>query len=60
MPEHDSNTPACRDCKGFATAAVTTGIRHRDGSRVTLRVDCPACHGTGHTAPARALTRAGR
>ncbi|MER6131713.1 hypothetical protein [Streptomyces sp. NPDC001815] len=59
MPEHDSNTPACRDCKGFATVAVTTGTRGRDGSRTTLLVVCRTCNGTGHITPAAALS-AGR
>jgi len=60
MHQHaPTNTPVCRDCDGFATAAITTGGRHRDGTRVTLRVTCTACKGTGHTAPA-ALVRAGR
>ncbi|MET7603220.1 hypothetical protein ABZS96_11910 [Streptomyces avermitilis] len=52
MPQHVRNMPVCRDCDGFATAAVTTGGRNRDGSRPTLRVTCQACHGTG-----RALSR---
>ncbi|MFC8196793.1 hypothetical protein ACFUTV_15490 [Streptomyces sp. NPDC057298] len=56
MPQHDSNTLACRDCKGFATAAITTGTRDRDGSRTTLLVVCRTCNGTGHTAPATALS----
>ncbi|MCX4235514.1 hypothetical protein [Streptomyces ortus] len=43
----------CRACDGFAAAVITTGTRHRDGTRVTLRVTCPACQGTGHTTPAR-------
>ncbi|MGW3307182.1 hypothetical protein ACWDG9_11415 [Streptomyces sp. NPDC001073] len=61
MPQHaPTNTPVCPDCDGFASAAITTGTRHRDGARVTLRVTCPACKGTGHTAPAAALIRAGR
>ncbi|MGP4049666.1 hypothetical protein [Streptomyces sp. 2A115] len=49
MPQHASNTPVCHDCDGFATAAITTGTRNRDGSRTTLRVTCPACQGTGVT-----------
>ena len=60
MPQHVSNTSVCRDCDGFATAAIDTGTRDDDGSRVTLRVDCPACHGTGHTARAVRLARTGR
>ncbi|MDX2933992.1 hypothetical protein [Streptomyces ipomoeae] len=39
---------------------ITTGTRHRDGSRVTVRVDCPTCKGTGRTAPVADLARAGR
>ncbi|MFE9495978.1 hypothetical protein [Streptomyces collinus] len=59
MPQH-TRARVCRDCDGFATAAITTGIRHRDGSRVTLRVDCRACKGTGHTRPAHVLVQVGR
>ncbi|MFJ7136310.1 hypothetical protein [Streptomyces fungicidicus] len=59
MPQHAANTRVCRDCDGFATAAITTGARHADGTRATLRVTCPACKGTGHTAPA-GVVRAGR
>ncbi|MGW2938567.1 hypothetical protein ACWDA7_43925 [Streptomyces sp. NPDC001156] len=60
MPQHAPNTPVCRACDGFATVAITTGTRHRDGTRATLRVDCPACNGTGHTTTAPALVPAGR
>lgn len=49
----------CRDCDGHATAHITTGTRHADGTRVTLRVTCPACKGSG-TAPAARLARVGR
>ncbi|WP_416754452.1 hypothetical protein ACMAVT_12225 [Streptomyces sp. FW42] len=55
MPQHARITRVCRDCDGFATAAITTGTRHRDGTRVT----CPACKGTGTTVPA-GVVRAGR
>ncbi|MET7764908.1 hypothetical protein ABZS71_23895 [Streptomyces sp. NPDC005393] len=60
MPQHASNTRVCRDCDGFATVAITTGTRHRDGSRATVRVTCQACKGTGHTTPAASLLRVGR
>jgi hypothetical protein len=57
------NTPAprrvCSDCDGFARAAITTGTRNPDGTRTTLTVNCPACRGTGTTAPG-ALVRVGR
>ncbi|MEU2503039.1 hypothetical protein ABZ765_33395 [Streptomyces pseudogriseolus] len=59
MPQHAQNTRVCRDCDGFATAAITTGTRHCDGTRATLRVTCPGCKGTGRTAPA-GVVRAGR
>ncbi|MEU0586253.1 hypothetical protein [Streptomyces sp. NPDC006132] len=59
MPQHAQNTPVCRDCDGFATVAITTGSRHADGTRATLRVDCPTCQGTGHTLLA-AFARTGR
>ncbi|MFJ9734623.1 hypothetical protein ACIRUL_25310 [Streptomyces sp. NPDC101171] len=58
MPQHARRTRVCRDCDGHATAQITTGARHRGGTRVTLRVTCPGCKGTGHTAPAGALIRA--
>lgn len=58
MPQHARNTSVCRDCNGFAAAAIDTGTRHLDGTRATLRVRCPACKGTGRTLPA--LVRAGR
>ncbi|SFG13347.1 hypothetical protein [Streptomyces mirabilis] len=60
MPQRAQNTPVCRDCDGFAAAAITTGARNRDGSRTTLRVACRACKGTGHTSPVAVLARAGR
>ncbi|MDT3397206.1 hypothetical protein RKE29_11200 [Streptomyces sp. B1866] len=47
--------PPCVQCLGFARAAVTTGARHPDGTRATVRVACPACHGTGATSDLRAL-----
>ncbi|MDG5807044.1 hypothetical protein P9869_31145 [Streptomyces ossamyceticus] len=59
MPLHALNRPVCHHCDGFPLVAITTGTRHRDGSRVTLTVVCPACQGTGHRTPA-ALTRAAR
>ncbi|MFJ5996902.1 hypothetical protein [Streptomyces sp. NPDC092370] len=60
MPQHAPNTRVCRDCDGFATAAITTGTRHADGTRATLRVTCLTCKGTGHTAPASAFAKTGR
>ncbi|MFF0671228.1 hypothetical protein ACFYVE_23750 [Streptomyces tendae] len=36
---------------------MTTGTRHRDGSRATSRVTCPACQGTGRTALTPAALR---
>ncbi|WP_053913022.1 hypothetical protein VM636_15195 [Streptomyces sp. SCSIO 75703] len=60
MPQHVQITRVCRDCDGFATAAVTTGTHHSNGTRVTLRITCPTCKGTGHTIPAASLTRTGR
>ncbi|WP_424887657.1 hypothetical protein [Streptomyces sp. XH2] len=59
MPQRALNTPVCRDCDGFATAAITTGPRHTDGTRATFRIPCPACKGTGHALPA-AYASAGR
>ncbi|MEV0252946.1 hypothetical protein AB0H82_01535 [Streptomyces sp. NPDC050732] len=59
MPQHAPNRPVCRNCDGFPVVAITTGDRHRDGSRVTVRATCRTCNGTGHTAPAT-LAKAGR
>ncbi|MFE0413973.1 hypothetical protein [Streptomyces tendae] len=59
MPQHAQITRVCRDCDGFPVVAITTGTRHADGSRSTLRVTCPACDGTGHV-PSAALARMGR
>ncbi|MGY5059006.1 hypothetical protein ACWDFR_33930 [Streptomyces sp. 900105755] len=59
MPQSNPNKPVCRGCDGFASVAIDTGTRQADGTRATLRVDCPTCKGTGHTRPA-ALVRAGR
>ncbi|GGN66830.1 hypothetical protein GCM10011579_038640 [Streptomyces albiflavescens] len=53
MPQHARNTRVCRNCDGFATAAITTGGRNRDGSRTTLRVTCTTCQGTGTARIAR-------
>ncbi|MFD8338937.1 hypothetical protein ACFV42_40780 [Streptomyces solisilvae] len=62
MPQHThAHTRHCPHCGGFSTVAVTAGGRHLDGSRVTIRVTCPGCQGTGTATPARAtLTRAGK
>ncbi|GAA5048398.1 hypothetical protein [Streptomyces similanensis] len=60
MPQHTPSPRVCRDCDGHASAMVTTGTRHPDGTRATLRVLCPACKGTGHRVPAAGLARVGR
>ncbi|MFC9932061.1 hypothetical protein [Streptomyces sp. NPDC127190] len=60
MPQHTLNRRICRDCDGFATAAITTGTRHPDGTRATLRVTCLSCKGTGHQLAAATVARAGR
>ncbi|MEU8459912.1 hypothetical protein [Streptomyces sp. NPDC029003] len=60
MPQSAPTTPVCRDCDGFATASITTGLRTAAGARDIVRVDCPACHGLGHAAPASAVIRIGR
>ncbi|MFG2835073.1 hypothetical protein ACGFYE_08795 [Streptomyces zaomyceticus] len=58
MPQ--TSTPrVCRDCDGFATATITTGLPTADGTRDTIPVHCPTCRGLGRTVPA-ALTRAGK
>ncbi|MFF4885233.1 hypothetical protein ACFY2D_20625 [Streptomyces nigra] len=58
MPQPIQTARVCRACDGHATAHITTGARHRDGLRVTLRVTCSACKGTGHTLPATGSVRA--
>ncbi|MFJ9966418.1 hypothetical protein [Streptomyces avermitilis] len=59
MPQRTRNTRVCRSCDGFAAVAITTGTRHADGTRATLRISCPSCKGIGHTVAAN-LARAGR
>ncbi|MFF9841611.1 hypothetical protein [Streptomyces sp. NPDC013740] len=59
MPQTTRAPRICRDCDGFATATITTGLRTADGTRHTIPVDCRTCRGAGHTTPA-ALARAGR
>ena len=60
MPVRIPNRPVCHHCDGFPVVAITTGTRHHDGTRETLRVACRACHGTGHTAPVSTLAQTGR
>ncbi|MFI5554285.1 hypothetical protein [Streptomyces sp. NPDC051738] len=61
MPVRLSNRPVCHYCDGFPVVAITTGVRHRNGSRVTLTVICPVCQGTGHShSPAAALALVGK
>jgi len=38
----------CPNCEGFGRAAVTTGARHEDGSRVVVFDNCIACNGLGY------------
>jgi hypothetical protein len=61
MPQHThASGHVCGHCDGFATVTITTGGRNPDGTRRTIRANCPACQGTG-TAPARrAFATAGR
>ncbi|MFJ9244359.1 hypothetical protein [Streptomyces sp. NPDC101776] len=61
MPVRLPIRPVCHHCDGFPVVSVTTGTRHRDGSRVLLRVVCSACDGTGRALPLpAALAPAGR
>ncbi|MEV0446007.1 hypothetical protein AB0I84_34545 [Streptomyces spectabilis] len=46
-------TRLCAYCWDFPVVAITTGARHRNGSRKVAAVICPACKGTG-TRPVRA------
>ncbi|MET9673441.1 hypothetical protein ABZY68_10165 [Streptomyces sp. NPDC006482] len=59
MSQTTSPMRVCRDCDGFATATITTGLRTHHGTRDTVSVHCPTCRGLGHTVPA-ALVRAGK
>ncbi|MFF0432379.1 hypothetical protein ACFYU9_09190 [Streptomyces sp. NPDC004327] len=59
MPQTIQAPRICRDCDGFATATITTGLKTADGTRDTIRVNCRTCRGLGHTVPA-ALARAGK
>ncbi|MCU7824804.1 hypothetical protein [Kitasatospora sp. DSM 101779] len=60
MPQHSqANAPICPACDGFARAAIATGTRHPDGTRVTIAADCRTCHGTGHL-PVRRPTATAR
>jgi len=53
MPQHShASGRVCGHCDGFPTVHIATGSRRLDGTRTTIAVDCPACHGTG-TVPAR-------
>ncbi|MFB7370240.1 hypothetical protein ACFC0D_10400 [Streptomyces sp. NPDC056222] len=59
MPQITQPRRVCRDCDGFATATITTGLKTADGTRDTIPVHCPTCRGLGHNVPA-GLARAGR
>ncbi|MEV0954654.1 hypothetical protein ACFY8Q_06885 [[Kitasatospora] papulosa] len=59
MPQHTRPRPICAHCDGFPQVAITTGQTTPAGHRQTITADCPACHGTGHTLPARSHTRVG-
>lgn len=59
MPENTRLRPICAHCDGFPQVVITTGQITPDGERRTITADCPVCHGTGHTTPARAYTRVG-
>ncbi|MFF7612643.1 hypothetical protein [Streptomyces lavendulae] len=59
MPQSALPLYVCRDCDGFATAMIATGLRSTNGTRDTIPVHCPTCRGLGRTAPA-ALVRVGK
>ena len=48
MPQlNHAQTRICPNCSGFAAVAIATGVRLSDGSRDTIPVTCPTCHGMG-------------
>ena len=58
MPQHThAQTRICLDCSGFAAVAIATGLRLTDGTRHTIPVTCPACHGLGVIARRLATAR---
>ncbi|MER5179853.1 hypothetical protein ABT009_16025 [Streptomyces sp. NPDC002896] len=59
MTDH-TRPPAriCPACDGFASAAISLGVRNSRGHRRTITVHCRDCHGTG-TLPARTATLTG-
>lgn len=59
MPQHTRPRPICAHCDGFPQVVITTGQTTPTGRRQTITATCPACRGTGHTAPARAYARTG-
>ncbi|MFF5961833.1 hypothetical protein [Streptomyces luteogriseus] len=59
---HPTATPTpriCPNCDGFATTAITTGVRDQQGHLRTITAKCPACLGRG-TLPARRVREAAR
>ncbi|MGW3038473.1 hypothetical protein ACWC9T_00165 [Kitasatospora sp. NPDC001159] len=51
MPQHNhAPTRICPNCSGFASVAIATGVRLRDGSRDTVPVTCQTCDGAGTVA----------
>ncbi|WP_432010211.1 hypothetical protein [Streptomyces cucumeris] len=60
MQHTPARTRRCPDCDGFPAVVITTGTRHTDGSRATIRVTCPACKGTGNANPARTTVTVGK
>ncbi|MER6491165.1 MULTISPECIES: hypothetical protein [Streptomyces] len=56
-----SLTRVCKNCHGFATAAVSSGLgRDHRGHLPTITVDCPTCHGHGTTPLPAAQLAGGR
>ncbi|MFD5461453.1 hypothetical protein ACFWIQ_01315 [Kitasatospora sp. NPDC127059] len=57
MPQHNhAQSRICPNCSGFASVAIATGVRLRDGSRDTVPVTCQTCHGAGTIARPLATT----
>ncbi|MGW2818613.1 hypothetical protein [Streptomyces sp. NPDC001415] len=59
MPQHHPG-PAriCPNCDGFASVAITSGGRDRNGHLHTVTAHCQTCQGTGTVPNLRARLQA--